>query len=60
MFNFDISQTMIGKELIAEGEKKGEKKGEINTLRKLYRQKILTKEQYDRRVKPLMKQLESL
>jgi len=42
------------------GEKRGETKGEINTLKKLYRQKILTKEQYERRVKPLRKQLESL
>jgi len=28
MFNFDISQTMVGQELLKEGEKKGEKKGE--------------------------------
>jgi len=28
MFNFDISQTLVGQELLDEGEKKGEKKGE--------------------------------
>ena len=27
MFNFDISQTMVGQELLKEGEKKGEKIG---------------------------------
>jgi len=40
-----------------EGEKRGEKRGELNLLKKLYRQKILTKTQYERRGKPLMKKM---
>ncbi|MBF0449888.1 MAG: HigA family addiction module antidote protein [Candidatus Magnetomorum sp.] len=34
MFNFDISQTLVGKELLEEGEKKGEIKGEIKGEKK--------------------------
>ena len=51
-----------------EGEKKGEKKGEIRgeikgeikAFEKLYRQKVLTKNQYTRRVNPLKKKLAQL
>ena len=40
--------------------KEGQKIGELNTLKKLYRQKVLTKAQYERRIKPLIKKMESL
>ena len=58
--NEKVMKNIWIKEGKKEGEKEGEKKGEINTLKKLYRQKILTKGQYERRVKPLKKQLENL
>jgi len=46
----------IGKK---EGVKIGKKEGEIETLTKLYHQKILTKKEYEKRVNPLKKQLKS-
>ena len=42
------------------GIKIGEKRGEIKTIKNLYRQKILTKKQYEIRMKRLTKELEEI
>ena len=42
-----------------EGKRDGKIEGEINTLQKFYRQKIINREQYERRIKPLKKKLDN-
>ena len=42
-----------------EGKIEGKIEGEINTLQKFYRQKIINREQYERRIKPLKKKLDN-
>ena len=41
------------------GRMEGKIEGEINALQKFYRQKIINREQYESRIKPLKKKLDN-
>ena len=58
MFDFDISQTRVGKDLLLEGEKKGEKKGEKRLAKKFIAEQLSTKFNLEKR--RIMPRLEPL
>jgi len=61
MFNFDISQTRVGKDLLQEGEKRGEKKGEKKLAKKLIAEQLSTKFNIaKRRIMPRLEPLRTI
>jgi addiction module HigA family antidote len=61
MFNFDISQTRVGKDLLQEGEKRGEKKGEKKLAKKLIAEQLSTKFNIEkRRIMPRLEPLRTI
>ena len=58
MFNFDISQTKVGQELLEEGEKKGKIEGEKKAAKKLIAKQMSKK--FDIQLRRIMPRLEPL
>jgi hypothetical protein len=61
MFDFDLSQTRVGKDLLQEGEKRGEKRGEKKLAKRLITELLSTKFNIEkRRIMPRLEPLRTV